>query len=199
MGGSSNTQQSMTENSTNQFANYGDGWQVNAGENSDVTVNSLDAEVAITAIEEAGLFAETAADMNARMHDSNLQFADNAMADMQALSAQAQASAAASSAASAAVASRSINGAYQFADNAIADNTSLMHNAISSNNTVLDDSMGMVGNVVQASADQSMKLAQSVFGLAETVKTGTSTSTRNMNKIVTYGAVAAMAYALIKK
>jgi len=192
-GGNSSTENfNETHNTNTQLGNYGNGWQVVNGGDGTVEVHTMDADVAKTAIKEAGLFAETVAMMNENMHRVNTQFADNAIAS-------AQASAKASAKASAQTAQTSIRGAYQFADNAIADNRSFMDSALSSNNGVVQDSMDFVGNVVSASAEQSKKLADSVFNMAETVKTGTSTASRNTNKIVVFVAVSALAFALVKK
>ncbi len=71
MGSKSNSSSSTTNNTTtNQFANYGDGVQVN-NDGGQVEVNYLSKDVAIASIQEAGMFAETAAGMNLDMQRSN--------------------------------------------------------------------------------------------------------------------------------
>ena len=192
-GGNSTTKNdNRTENTNTQLGNYGNGWQVVNGGDGTVNVTTMDSDVAITAIKEAGLFSETVAMMNENMHRVNTQFADNAIAS-------AQASARASAQASARTAQTSIQGAYQFADNAIADNRLFMDSALSSNNGVVQDTIDFVGNVVSDSAIQSKKLADSVLNMAESVKTGTTASSKNTMKVVIFVAVGALALALVKK
>lgn len=221
MGGSSNTQQSNTENNTDQFANYEDGWQINAGENASVTVDNSNAEVAITAIEEAGAFAENAAIMNETMHAVNtqladntirdafifsnetnkntLQFADNAINDNSQLAGMAMANNASLS-----------RNAMQFADNAMMDNFNFSNAAINTNSTLMNDMLSFLGfsldknqesinGVVSASAAQSSGLAKSVMNMASAMKTGSTDSTRAMTKIVTYVAVGTLAWMVLKK
>jgi len=68
MGKGSSSSSTSNFSTTENFANYGDGVQINGEGN---TVNYLDKDVAITAIHEAGMFAENAASMNLSMQENN--------------------------------------------------------------------------------------------------------------------------------